>query len=516
MRFQYKFFLLIVPALLTTACMVGPNFHSPKAPSTLTYTGSPLTKKTRAASGHAGKSQHFILGKKLPAKWWELFRSQELNYLMRAGLTNSPNIAAAKAALVQAQETLNAQVGSTMLPAFSVQAGGERELFSAASLGTSNLSSNNIFNVFNASVNVAYTLDFFGGARRSIENVAAQVDFQVFELEAAYLTMTTNITTTAITIASLKAQIEATEALIHDQQQQLDIVRKQFRAGGVSKADVFSQETQLAQTRATLPPLQQNLAQNLHALSILIGFYPDEKALPHFNLEKFYLPTQLPVSLPSSLVRQRPDIRASEALLHAASAQIGVATANLYPQFNITGSYGWQGLVASHLFSKNNNTWNIAGQITEPLFNGGALLAKKRAAVAAYQQAAAQYQQTVLQAFKNVADTLRALEHDAQALHDQQQAEAMALKTLRLTEQQYRVGAVSYLNLLTAQRTYQQTRINRIQAEAARYIDTATLFQALGGGWWNRTPLVCKKSAVSLSQNLAQYSPNHFGREGKR
>lgn len=468
-----------------TGCMVGPDFHTPTAPQTKTYTEKPLPTKTvnTPAAGVAGKAQSFVTSQDIPAQWWYLFHSPALNELVTVGLTNSPNLAAAEAALRQAQENLYAQIGSTLLPTVNAQLSGAREKTSNASLGTTTAPT--IFNLYNASVAVSYTLDVFGGSRRQIEASAAQVDYQHFQLEAAHLTLTSNIVTTAITIASLQEQITATQELIRAQADQLAIVAKQLHLGGASESDVLTQQTQLAQTQATLPPLEQKFVQSRDALAVLVGAFPSESQLPAFNLEKLCLPTKLPVSLPSLLVQQRPDIRASEALLHAASAQVGVATANLFPNITLTGNYGWDSTIASNLFSPVNNVWNLGGQLLQPVFHGGALRAQRRAAIAGYDQALAQYQQTVLQAFQNVADTLRALDNDAKTLQAQQLAETSAHEALVITEKQYRLGGVSYLSLLNAQRQYQQTRISRIQAQAARFTDTAALFQALGGGWWN-------------------------------
>lgn len=487
MRFLgLRFSIILLSIIAISGCMVGPDFHASKAPNATSYTGSPKPTKTVSTpnAGNSGKAQYFITGLDIPGAWWTLFHSEKLNNLIVIGLVNSPNLAAAKAALRQSQETLYAQIASTMIPNLTGQLSAQRQAFSNSLFGGSSPSS--IFNLYNASVNVSYTLDVFGGARREIEALCAQVDFQRFELEAAYLTLTTNIVTTSITVASLRAQIEATEALIQSQANQLHIVEKQFHLGGASRADILTQQSQLEQTRATLPPLQQSLAQNLHALSVLIGVLPNENQLPKFDLYSLHLPSQLPVSLPSSLVRQRPDIQASEALLHVASAQVGVATANLYPQISITGSYGWESDIVNKLFKPSTNIWNIGGTLLQPIFDAGALRAKRRAAIAAYEQAGAQYRQAVLLGFQNVADTLRALEHDAKELKAQKQAEIAAHNSLLLTQQQYRLGGVSYLSLLTAQRQYQQAKIGRIQAQAARFNDTAALFQALGGGWWNR------------------------------
>lgn len=481
---------------LLAGCMVGPNFHKPAAPDVVTYNANPLPAKTAQAPyrGTAGKPQYFVRGRNLPADWWTLYHSPALNELIIKGLANSPNLIAAQTALRQAQENLRAQIGNSLIPAFDATVGGQREGLSGSAFGGEIPSS--IFNLFNATVNVSYTLDVFGGARRQIEALQAQVDYQQFQVLATYLSLTSNIVTTAVTIASLEGQIDATRALIQEQEKQLAIIKKQYRLGGVANTNVLSQQTLVNQTRATLPPLQKSLSQSRHALAVLIGDYPNQQ-MPAFQLDNMTLPITIPVSLPSELVRQRPDVRASEALLHAASAQVGVATANLFPQFKLSGTYyGWESSVPSGLFSAANLAWGYGGSLTQPVFHGGALRAQRRAAIAAYEQAAAQYKQTVLQAFQNVADSLRALDTDARAFRDQRQAELAAYNNLRITKKQYQLGGVSYLSLLTAQQQYQQTRIARIQAQAARYTDTAALYQSLGGGWWNRTP-VCGKDPIN-------------------
>ncbi len=334
-------------------------------------------------------------------------------------------------------------------------------------------------------------MDIFGGIRRQIEASEAQLNYQQYVVEATYLTLTSNIVTTAITEASIRAQIQATEELISAQAAILEITKKKFILGGASKLDILAQETQLAQTEASLPPLQNSLAKTRHALSVLVGELPSKSCLPSFNLNDLHLPTELPVSLPSSFVCQRPDIRASEALLHAASAQIGVATANLLPQITLTGNVSLISNMWDTFFDYKSFIWSAMASLTQPIFQGGALIAQRDSAIAAFEQAFAQYRQTVLQAFQNVADTLRALEIDAHQLQIQTMAEEASLNTLTLTKTQYILGAVSYLNLLDADRQYHQARIGRIQAQAARYADTAALFQALGGGWWNRGAL-CK------------------------
>lgn len=485
-RYQLQFIILTTLfSLVLTGCMVGPNFHSPRLPRVKRYTETPLPKKTVStpSAGKAGKSQIFMTGEDIPAKWWYLFHSRDLNKLVTVGLANSPNLASAYAALRVAQESLNAQIGNLLFPAVNAGFSAQRQRFSGASIGGS--TSSNIFNLYNASVSVSYTLDVFGGARRQIEGGRAQVDYQQFQLIAAYLTLTSNIVTTAITVASLREQIAATRDLIRAESAQLNILEKQYRLGGISQISVLTQQTFVDQTRATLPPLEKNLSQSLHALSVLVGRFPDCQ-LPVIKLKDLHLPTHIPVSLPSYLVRQRPDVRASEALLHVASANIGAATANLFPQVTLTGNDGWESSVLSTLFSPSSKVWSMMASITQPIFHGGALFAQRRQAIAAYDQARANYRQTVLQAFQNVADTLRALETDARTLREQTHAENSARASLNLVESQYKLGGATYLALLVAQQQYQTVRIAAVQAKALRYNDTAALFQALGGGWWNK------------------------------
>jgi NodT family efflux transporter outer membrane factor (OMF) lipoprotein len=493
--FQFlRFNFVICISVLVAGCAVGPDFEPPELPKTESYTQSELIKETASAPGQGGQPQRFIQGQDIPAEWWHLFKCQPLNELIKQGLKNSPHLEAAQAVLRQARENLTAEIGTAFLPAVDAQLGAQRNKANGATSGLSN-SPPQTFNLYNASVQISYTFDLFGGARRQVEALESQVEYQNFQLEAAYLTLTANIVTAAINEASLRAQIKATQEVLSLPEQQLKIIKSQVEFGGASQADIYAQETLLAQTRASLPDLQHKLAQSRHALSVLVGSFPSASKLSEFTLEAIHLPLEIPVTIPSSLVRKRPDIRASEALLHEASAQVGIATANLYPQFTLTGNYGSQTNHSHDLLSGGTNIWGIGSQILQPIFRGGSLIAKENAAIANYDQAFAQYRQTVLQAFQNVADTLHALEVDAQMLNAQAEAEEAASKGLALTQKQFRLGAISYLTLLNAERQYQQTRINRIQAQAMRYADTAALFQALGGGWWNRTPLNDRKQA---------------------
>jgi NodT family efflux transporter outer membrane factor (OMF) lipoprotein len=476
--------VVITAGLALAGCAVGPNFHRPEAPATDKYTRAPLPAETSSAPVAGGEAQRFVPGRDIPAGWWTLFHSEDLDRLIRQALAESPTLAAAEAAIRQAQENLTAQTGLVLFPAVDAKGSVVREKFSGASFGQPG--SGIIFNLYNASVDVTYSPDLFGGGRRELESLRSQVDYQRFQLEAVYLTLTSNIVTAAVKDASLRAQIRSTQDIVNDQAKQLEVVERQFQLGGVSRTDVLSQRAQLAQTKATLPPLEKSLAQTRHLLAALSGKLPGEAVLPEFSLDNLQLPRELPVSLPSSLVRQRPDIRASEELLHAASAQIGVATANLYPQITLTGDFGSETTKLDTLFGNGTFIWSLGAGLLQPLFHGGELLAKRRAAVAVYDQAAAQYRETVLSAFQDVADVLRALEDDARTLNAQAEAEAAARDTLDLSEKQFSLGAVSYLSLLNAQRQYRLAHFVLVQARAARFADTAALFQALGGGWWNR------------------------------
>lgn len=480
------FLLSLSLTTVITGCMLGPNFRTPPKPPVHSFTREPLPAHTMStpSAGKGGKPQTFSYRKNIPDEWWRLFHSKEINCLVEQGLARNPTLEAAFASLKAAQEALNVQVGNLLFPAINAGFSGERQKFSAASLGQDTSS---IFNLFNTSVNVSYTLDVFGASRRQIEALQAQVDNQQFLLIATYITLTANIVTTAISVASNQEQVKATLDLIHIEEGQLEVLKKQFRLGGISLVSVLTQQTLVDRTRATLPPLEDNLSKSKHALLALIGEFPD-RPLPPISLDSLTLPAELPVSVPSNLVRQRPDVRAAEALMHAACANVGVATANLFPQFTISNltNYGYEASALSALFNPASNVWAIAGGIAQPIFHGGALFSARRQAIATYNQIAAQYRQTVLTAFQNVADSLRAIETDARTLRAAQEAKTAAFENLNLVQQQYFLGGASYLALLIAQQQYQDVVIPVIRAKAARYSDTAALFQALGGGWWNK------------------------------
>jgi NodT family efflux transporter outer membrane factor (OMF) lipoprotein len=484
-------------ACLTIAgCAVGPDFKPPAPPAVADasrpYTPAPLPAQTASAPGTGGAAQRWVSTQDVPALWWQMFRSPALDALVRSAFENSPTLASAQAALRQAQALYEADAGSRQWPAVTGSVGATRQKSSQVASG---VPGGVTYSLYNASVNVSYTLDAFGATRRDLEGQLAAVDYQRFQLEAANLTLSANLVTTAIQEASLRAQRRATEDVIAAETESLKVVQRQAEIGAIARSVVLAQQAQLAQTRATLPALDKALAQTRHQLAVYAGRAPADGGLPEFTLDSLQLPEDLPLSLPSALARQRPDIQASEALLHQASAQVGVATANLYPQITLSGSVGAQTNQLDKLFTGPASAWSLGASLLAPIFNGGALQARRTAAEAAYDQAAAQYRQTVLNAFLNVANTLQALDSDAQALRAQADAESLARQSLELTQQQYRAGAVSYLALLDSQRSYQQTRIGLVQAQAARFADTAALFQALGGGWWNRSPEAAKTAS---------------------
>ncbi len=496
----------LAAAALVSGCVVGPDFVAPEAPTVpdpaRSYSAAPLPARTASAPGAAGAAQEFGLGQDVPALWWQLFGSPALDELIRSALAHSPTLASAQAALRQSQELYAAGSGQ-LYPQLSAGLKGQRARFSAFT----NPPDGGIFSLYNASVDVSYTLDAFGATRRGLEGLQAQTDAQRFQVTATYLSLTANIVTTAIQEASLRAQLQATHEIIASQSRALEIVRRQAELGAIAQQPVLAQQTQLAQTQAGVPALEKALGQTRHQLALLAGRLPGEGGLPEFTLDSLHLPRELPVSLPSALVRQRPDIQASEALLHAASAQVGVATANLYPQITLSASAGFIGLGLGDVFSGSSPVWSIGGQLLAPIFNGGTLQAQKRAAEAAYDQARGEYQQTVLAAFRNVADALRAIESDAVALGAQVHAADLARQSLELVDRQYALGALDLLQLLDAQLAVQQTRIALVQAQAARFADSAALLQALGGGWWNREPLELSSGPAAFASAASQPSP---------
>lgn len=469
---------------LGAGCTVGPDYHRPDPPAAPGYTREPLPEKTASADVPGGGEQKFVPGQDLSHEWWTLFRSPALRALVDRALRASPTLAAAQAALRQAMEQVYAQEGF-FFP--TVQAGFAPGYQKASATLSPPLSTNQLrYGLYTAQLTVGYTPDVFGGNRRAVESLEAQAEVQRFQLEAATLTLTSNLVAAAVQEASLRAQIAATGEMIAIGRKSLDLLRKQLAAGAVTGLDVAAQEAALAQIEQALPPLKKALEQNRNLLQALAGGFPGDRAEETFELGALDLPRELPVGLPSKLVEQRPDVRAAEAQLHAASAQIGVAVAKRLPQFTIGGGYGGVGTHFDQMFSAGNTFWSIVGSATQTLFDGGTLLHQERAAEAAFEQAAALYRSAVIMGFQNVADTLVALVADAESLKAAAATERAAKVTLDITLRQQQAGQVNYLSLLSAQLAYQQALITRVQAQALRLTDTAALFQALGGGWWNR------------------------------
>ncbi len=452
-----------------------------------------LPAVTASAPLPGGEAQRFVDGLDIPGQWWTLFRSEQLNELIERALAHSPTLEAAQAALRQANETAAAQRGA-LYPSASGTYEAQRARSSAAAFGLPS-SATFYYTLNSASVNVSYTLDAFGGIRRQIEALNAQAEYERFALEASYLSLTANVVTAAITEASLRAQVAATEDIARLQQRQLDITQRRVTAGGASRADVLQQQATLQATLASLPILRSQLEQERNLLATYVGSLPSDYDGAAIQLDSLALPQDLPVSVPSKFVEQRPDVREYSALLHEATAQVGVATANLLPQLTLTGGYGGDATRFSDVFSPASVVWSLAASVTQPLFKGGQLVHQRRAAVAAAQEAAANYRATVITAFQNVSDTLYALQADADALAAQTAAERSAAGSLDLVQAQYKAGGASYLQVLTAEQTYQNAAIALVKARAQRYADTAALFQALGGGWWNRTDLTANSTA---------------------
>ncbi len=471
--------VLCMASWAACAC-VGPNFHRPAAPSVERYTAEPLPSATAGAAGPGGAAQRFLEEQDVPRNWWTLFDSKELDELVAQALRNSPDVASAQAALRQAMELTAAQRGA-YFPAVQGSFDAQRQHNAVGVLAPTLASGTALFNLYTPQVAVTFVPDVFGANRRQVESLEAQAEAARFELDATYLTLTANVVTTAIQEAGLRAQISATVRVIDIERESLAVLRRQLGLGAVAEVDVYAQEAALAQLEGTLPPLNKQWYLARDSLAVLTGRLPGEYKQAPFELDQLELPMDLPLGIPSQLVERRPDVRAAEAQLHSATAQVGVAIANMLPQLTITGTLGSSATLMSDLFKPGTGFWTIGADASQTLFQGGTLLHRKRAADAALDQAAATYRETVLTAFQNVADALHALDADADALEAASRAVIAAERSLGVARQQLELGSVSYLALLNAQLAYQQALVSQSQARASRYADTAALFQALGG-----------------------------------
>jgi NodT family efflux transporter outer membrane factor (OMF) lipoprotein len=473
--------------LALSACAVGPNFKRPAPPATPDYGAASASTTTTSAPGPGGGEQRFVAGMDVPGEWWTLFKSDKLSALVEQALKGNPNLSAAQAALRQAHELTSAQK-TEFFPTVQGGFSADRSKFATAAITNPTVSPTSIYNLYTAQLSLSYVPDVFGGTRRAVESAAAEEESTRFELEATYVTLSSNVVVTVVQEASLRGQIAATERLLELQRQLTHTVEQQRTLGTASELDLLSQQSTQAQTEATLPPLQKQLGQTRDALTALLGRLPSEEPADTFRLEDLTLPADLPVSIPSKLVTQRPDVRQAEANMHAAAAQVGVALADMLPQFAITADIGSSALKLRQLFTPYTGFWDLGTSLTQTLFDAGALLHKKRAADAALDEAAALYREAVILACQNVADTLRALEADADAVKANAEAERAARVSLELARQQRELGTISMVALLNAEQNYQQAELAVVQARANRYADTAGLFQALGGGWWNEHP----------------------------
>jgi len=474
--------------LLLGGCAVGPDFKKPAAPAVRDYTASPLSSTVVTTNVIGGAAQRFANGVNLPEDWWALFHSRPLNELIEQSLTNNPDLKAAQAALSVARENVLAQRGA-FFPSVAAGFSATRQKQSTALAPAPNypaVPNEFQYNLFTPELSVAYSPDVFGANRRSLESLKAQEQGVRYQMIAVYTTLTANVVVTAIQAAAVETQIDATRELVDLNSNMLQILRYQFTKGYASRLDVVAQESQLAQVTAMLPPLLKQAAQLRDLLAVLAGRFPSQAPMDKFELSGLQLPETLPVSLPSQLVEQRPDVLQAEANWHAASAQIGIAMANRLPNITLTANAGSSALAIDQIFTSGTGFWGLGAAAAAPLFQGGTLLHQERAARAACVQAAEQYRSTVLTAFQNVADTLAALEQDAEGLKAAATAAEDAQVTLDLSKRQWQDGYISFLALLSAEQAWQQARIALVQAQASRYADTAALFQALGGGWWHR------------------------------
>ncbi len=504
--------LLVSAGAWVAGCAVGPRYHRPEAPANAGYAPEPLPEKTAAAPVQGGESQRLINDRDIPFEWWELFKSPALNALVERALKANPTIASAQAALVQAQELVYAQQGYffptvaanynferqkiagnlTVDNAPGVQGNGDNLLPPVQDLNSFPHTAPLFYDLHTAQVTVGFVPDVFGANWRQVESLAAQRDAQRFALEATYVTLASNVVAAAVQEASLRAQIDATRRIIAAEEQSLQILRDQFKLGFAMRIDVAAQEAALGQARMLLPPLQKQLEQTRDLIRALAGNLPNQDVPETFEFDALALPPELPLSLPAKLIEQRPDVRAAEAQLHAANAQVGVAVAAMLPQFSITGNAGGNADQFAWMFRSGGPFWTLVGGVTQPLFEGGTLLHQERAAKAALRQAAAQYQSTVIAAYQNVADTLHASLSDANTLAADVDAEHSSKVTYDLTRRQLEAGYANYLALLSAETAYQQALLTRVQAQATRYGDSIALFQALGGGWWHRKELAAR------------------------
>jgi NodT family efflux transporter outer membrane factor (OMF) lipoprotein len=476
--------LALTGAALLAGCGLIPGYKAPPPPTETGYTPNALPSVLSA--GGAGADQRFVLGEKISGSWWKLFGSSALDGVLAEAVQGNRTLAAAKASLAEAREAV-AVAAAGYYPQADFTTSAERERNNFKAVGLTGFPPKQ-FNVYSLGPTVSYSFNPAGLTGKQVEQARALEAVQNYETEAAYLTLTGSVATEIITVASIRAQIKAIEDLLNDDAHNLRLVQDELRAGAATDLDVETANSQLASDRTLLPPLRQQLSTAHHALAVLVGKPPVSWSPPDIDLDALTLPAELPVSLPSELVHQRPDILVSESQLHAASAAVGIANAALYPEITLSAGVMQQFLKPETIFDPASNIWNVGASMAAPLFHGGALRAQKRGSEDAYQAALANYEQTVLQSFGQVADLLDGLSHDAELLAAEQTAYQSASKALDLVRTSYGLGNSTLLQVLDAQRIFQQARIGLVRAQAQRYLDSAQLFVAMGGGWWERVP----------------------------
>ena len=464
---------LLPPAVLSAAlaaCVAGPDFHAPNAPASTAYTSDALASLT-----DSGTTLDSALA--APAQWWLLLEAPRLDSSIHEALAANRTLDAARSSLAEARSLSDASEAGRY-PHVDLDASAGRQKYGAAFLGPEHLPP---FTYYSIGPAVSYSFDFAGGVRRSIEQQRALTDYRQRELDAAALSVSGNVAMQALAAASARAQIDNLEALLEDDRSNLKLVQGSFDDGAATRVDVLTAQSQLANDETLLPPLRRDLSVASHALALLAGRTPADWSAPDFRLDEFTAPAHLPLTLPSELVHRRPDILAAEAQLHAATAAVGVAGANLYPQISLTGTASLQSNTLRTLFDASSAAGGLAGSLTQPLYDHGALRAKQQAAVDAMHAALANYEQVVLSSFSQVADALEALDHDQELLVSERGAVATAAENLALTRESYSAGNSGVLQVLEAQRQNQQARIGLVHAQAQRLQDTVRLLLALGG-----------------------------------
>ena len=497
----------VIPFILIAGCAVGPDFKRPDAPTANGYAPTKaISEATASAPVLAGESQRFNTTADIPFDWWTLFQSPQINSLIQRAFKANPSIEAAQASLRQAQQNVVAQqgffyptVGASYTPSRNKLAGnmggnspgvqGNGSVIQTYSnpAGPAPFNGPAYYNFHVAQLTVGYVPDVFGLNRRQVESAQSQMDAQKLQLEATYITLASNVVAAALQEASVRAQLDAVKRIVAINKEMLDLLQAQLKFGDVSGIDVAAQESSLASSEQALTQLQKQLDQTRDLIRALVGNLPNEDVDEKIELSTLHLPQELPLSLPSKIVEQRPDVRAAEEQLHFASAQAGVAVANRLPQFAVTGAIGGMAATPAWMFRSGGGFFDLAANVSQTIFDGGTLRARSRAAEQALLQAGAQYRSTVITALQNVADTLYTIQSDANALKASSDAAQASRTAFDLTSTQYRLGAINYQTQLVAEQNYQLSVINLAQAQTNRLGDTAALYQALGGGWWNRT-----------------------------